>query len=510
MAVKSTLAFALLASAMPLVSPCALDAPRPAPDAAAPALAIDSRPARMPAAAPNVQPLSAIPTPAAAAAAPTPATAGAQAPSVPPAMSAQSPTSTSPPASVQTKVGKAPVAPPEPIRLSDDPRPTLSPATFVATMQAAERFRAIVDAGGWPLVPGEVTRAKPGDRGPAITSLRRRLAVAGDLRAQDQASGEFDEGLGLAIKRFQARHGLEETGIVGPRTLVHLNISAEQRMRQLQASAARLMGSRFPFGDRYIAVNIPSAAVEAVDHGTVAHRYVAVVGKRDRPSPLVETRVTAINFNPTWTVPVSLIKKDIIPHVRKDPAYLAKMRIRLFDSNGVEIDPNTIDWSTDRAANYTVRQDSGIANSLGEVRIDMPNRHSVYMHDTPSKGLFSRSMRAQSSGCVRVSGVKGLAAWLLEGAPGPSGVGSSWGKAEIDAAIAGGTRIDARPFRPVPVVWTYLTGYATPDGTAHFRDDVYGLDEASSPAPVPAASGAEAAKPLTIDALVTSSIGPPR
>ena len=362
-------------------------------------------------------------------------------------------------------------------------------------MQAADRYRALAEAGGWKSVPNEIVRAKPGERGAAVAALRQRLATETDLAEADRSGVGYDEPLAAALRRFQARHGLEETGLVGPRTLFHLNVTAATRLRQLQASAARLLGSKFPFGERYVAVNIPSATVEAVDHWSVARRYVAVVGKRERASPQVETRVTSVNFNPTWTVPVSLIKKDIIPHVRKDPLYLAKMKIRLFDAAGTEVDPGTIDWSTDRPASYTMRQDSGEKNSLGEVRLDMPNRHAVYMHDTPSKGLFARTMRAQSSGCVRVAGVKDLVAWLLEGSAGPAGPGSAWGAVEIESAIAGGRRIDARLARPVPVAWVYMTGYASPDGTVHFRDDIYGLDETAPPAP-----GA-------LDPLVTSSIG---
>lgn len=398
---------------------------------------------------------------------------------------------------------KAPTPPPEPIRLSDDPRPAFGPDTLAATLKAGERYQAIADAGGWPSVPSSVTRLKSGDEAPAVAVLRKRLAVTGDLADHDAAGPHFDETLTAGIRRFQARHGLEETGLVGPRTLVHLNIGAAQRVRQIQASAGRLAGSKFAFGDRYIAVNIPSAAVEAVERGVVARRYVAIVGRPERPSPQVETRVTSVNFNPTWTVPVSIIKKDIIPHVRKDPAYLAKMRIRLFDAQGQEIDPNTIDWSTNQAAGYTVRQDSGSDNSLGEIRIDMPNRHSVYMHDTPSKRLFARAMRAQSSGCVRVSGVKGLAAWLLEATPGPAGQG--WSALDIETAIAAGRRVDARLSKPVPVAWIYMTGYGTPDGGVHFRDDVYALDE---PRPETKPEPAIAAKPA--EPLVTSSIAPVR
>ncbi len=410
-------------------------------------------------------------------------------PAAPPA--AQSPT-------IAGIAGAPAAAIPEPVKLSDDPRPTLGPGTFVATMNAAEHYREIVEAGGWVTVPNAATLLKPGQHAPAVAALRRRLAITQDLAAEAQTGDVFDDAIAAGLKRFQLRHGLEETGLVGPRTLAELNVPASARLHQIRASAARLMGSRFPFGERYVTVNIPSATVEAVQGGTVARRYVAIVGKTDRPSPVVATRITNVNWNPTWTVPVSLIRKDIIPHMRQDPGYLARMKIRVLDGHGAEIDPKTIDWQTEQAANYMLRQDPGVDNSLGEVRLDMPNKFAVYMHDTPSKKLFARNARMQSSGCVRVAGVRDLARWLLEGTPGPAGPGSAWGPAEVDAAIASGQRQDVKIAKPVPVAWVYLTAYVTPDGLVQFRDDVYGLD-----GPDPALGEAPAP---TIDSLVTGSV----
>ncbi len=380
-------------------------------------------------------------------------------------------------------------------RMSQDTTPTLTPATFLDTLRAAERYQALVEAGGWPSLPPDLA-VKPGERNPAIPTLRRHLVLTEDLAPGGPETDQLDPGLVAGLKRFQARHNLPETGLLGRQTVAALNVPAGVRQRQLSASANRLIGSSFPFGDRYVVVNIPSAAVEAVDHGSVARRYVAVVGKPDRASPMVETRITNINFNPTWTVPVSLIKKDIIPHMRKDPGYLAKMHIRMLDGQGQEVQPTAVDWSTERAVNYTLRQDPGFDNSLGQVRIDMPNRHAVYMHDTPSKGLFSRDVRFHSSGCVRVADVKALVGWLLDGTPGPNGPGSAWGPMEIETGIATGERRDIKLAKPIPVTFVYLTGYATPDGRVHFRDDVYGLD-----------SGKDTGKPG--DVAVTGAIAKP-
>ncbi|AWN34926.1 L,D-transpeptidase family protein [Methylobacterium radiodurans] len=360
-------------------------------------------------------------------------------------------------------------------KVSADPTPTLNPRTFLDTLRAAEQYQAYADAGGWEPLPTDLV-LKPGTSHPAVPSLRHHLTLTGDLPADAPPSDRLDPPLVAALTAFQARHGLPETGLLGRQTIAALNVPASVRQRQLAASAQRLMGSNFPFGERYVVVNIPSAVVEAVEKGQVARRYVAVVGSPDKATPSVETRITDVNFNPTWTVPISVVKNEIIPRMRKEPGYLAKNHIRILGPGGVEVDPTTLDWNTNKAANYTLRQDPGFDNSLGQVRIDMPNRHAVYMHDTPSKSLFGRSVRFHSHGCVRVGQVKEFVGWLLQGTEGPNGSGSSWGPIEIETGIADGERRDIKLPKPVPVTFVYLTGYATPDGRAHFRDDIYGLD----------------------------------
>ena len=363
-------------------------------------------------------------------------------------------------------------------RVSQDPSPTLHPSSFVATLQVADTYLRIDEAGGWPaLMPGR--DMKEGERGPLVALLRKRLAVAGDLPAAEEAGDVFDETLTRAVKRFQMRHGLPETGLVGPLTVKAMNVPAATRFRQLTASAQRLAGSAFPFGERYVVVNIPAASVEAVENGAVARRFTAVVGRPERASPTIEARIQTVNLNPTWTVPVSIVKSDIIPAVRKDPAYLEKAKMRILDGQGQEVDPASLDWSSLKPAAYLFRQDASAKNSLGQVRIDMPNKLAVYMHDTPAKGLFARSDRFHSSGCVRVEDVVGFAEWLLEGAPG------GWTRPVLEAGIAIGLRKDVRLPKAIPVAWVYMTGWASADGTAHFRDDVYGID-----APKPVAEAA--------------------
>jgi murein L,D-transpeptidase YcbB/YkuD len=449
----------------------------PAPNSTAPG-SVETAPLAAPAAAP------AAPAPAAQPAAPVPAAAptpAAPAPAAPVTVQA---------APEKPKPKPKPPAPPREMALSDDPTPVLQPETFFTTAKASERYAAIVDAGGWPVVPGALS---PGAKGPAVAALRRRLAIEGDIIGAEANGAAWTPALTAAVKRFQFRNGLKQTGIVAGATLRAMNVPANVRFKQLASSAQRLAGMSFPFGDKYVAVNIPSTAVDAVENNHVVHRYAAIVGGPDHQSPQIVAKIVAINLNPTWTVPVSIIKNEIIPKMRKQPNYLARARIRILNGRGEEINPGSIDWNSDKATNYTLRQDSGVGNSLGLIRIAMPNPDAVYMHDTPSRNLFVNDYRFLSHGCVRVQGVYDLAAWLLQGVPVNSAApadpllasaaatigstsGGGWTGQMIQQRIATGAREDIKLPKPVPVIWVYMTGWASADGTVHFRDDVYNVD----------------------------------
>jgi L,D-transpeptidase YcbB len=365
----------------------------------------------------------------------------------------------------------APPAPPRETALSDDPQPTLRPDTFFATAKASERYSAIVDAGGWPT---DIVAVGPGAKGPAVAKLRKRLAIEGYLDAAQASSLAWDANLTAAVKRFQSHMGLRQSGVVSGATLKALNVPAKERFNELASSANRLAGQNFSFDVRYVVVNLPSTSVETVENGRVVRRYVAIVGDPEHPSPEIAAQIQVINLNPTWTVPSSIIKKEIIPRMQRDPGYLTRAKIRILDGSGQEINPRSINWNTERAANYTLRQDSGAGNSLGSIRIGMPNNLAVYMHDTPSKGLFGADYRFLSHGCVRVQGVYDYAAWLLQGTPG--GPGGAWDRPGLEAKIKEGAPYDIKLAKAVPVIWVYLTGWSNGDGPAEFRDDVYGVD----------------------------------
>jgi murein L,D-transpeptidase YcbB/YkuD len=208
----------------------------------------------------------------------------------------------------------------------------------------------------------------------------------------------------------------------------------------------------------------------------VASRHAAVVGKPERPTPELSSKIQEINFNPYWYVPRTIIQKDLIPKAQafaqKGQDMLAAYRMQAFDAAGNPLDPRQINWFGPEVYNYNFRQLPWEENSLGFVKINFPNKDSVYMHDTPLKSLFGKAIRFESSGCVRVHNVETLVAWLLRDNPG-------WSYQRIVSMKETREQVDVKLTKPVPVYLAYITGWATPDGIVHFGKDIYGLDGAA-------------------------------
>jgi murein L,D-transpeptidase YcbB/YkuD len=351
--------------------------------------------------------------------------------------------------------------------LAQSGEPVLDPQSAQRTDDALKRYRAIAAKGGWPMIPAEAKYAA-GLEGPDVELLRRRLVITGDLFTVE-SSGPYNDELIAGVKRFQLRNGLLATGLVGPRTLAALNVPAEKRVQQLEASIQRMQAIGFKFGERYVVVNIPAAYAEAIEGDKVVRRYRVIVGKSEKPSPTVTSQINNVNLNPTWTVPSSITKHEISARMRKDPGYLARMHMQVLDGRGNALDPASVDWSEGKMPDVIVRQDPGEWNALGRLRIDMPNSYAVYMHDTNQRNLFANDLRFDSHGCVRVDNVRDLAAWLLKDTP-------NWDRAQIDAGIATNQRQDIKLTKSVPVAWIYLTAWMSRDGVVQFRNDVYDQD----------------------------------
>jgi murein L,D-transpeptidase YcbB/YkuD len=354
------------------------------------------------------------------------------------------------------------------IHMPESSLPTLSPATVATTEQAIGKYEGIVASGGWPVVP-PVEKLRLGMRHASVPALRKRLTLAGDLGASGGDQDVFDSYVDAAVRRFQVRHGINEDGIVRKQEFDALNIPAPVRLSQLKTNLDRLKKETKGLNGRYVVCNLPAAQIEAIEDNVAVTRHTAVVGKPDRPSPDINSRIIEVNFNPYWTVPVSIVRRDLIPKMQEEPDYLGKNHIRIFDMHNTELQPSQINWYSNEAVNFRFKQDPGAFNSLGSIRINFPSKDGVYMHDTPLKNLFGEDMRFHSSGCVRVQNVRELVDWLLRDTPG-------WSRPEIDAVIQSGDRKDARLKKPVPLHWVYVTAWATPDGVVQFRDDIYNRD----------------------------------
>ena len=351
--------------------------------------------------------------------------------------------------------------------------PTLAPETVQHTELAVARYEQVVANGGWSQVPLN-DRLRTGARNPAVLALRQRLKLAGDLDPAAVENDVYDSYVETAVRRFQARHGLSADGRPGKLTFDALNVPADQRLSQLKTNLARLRAFDTKSAQRFVVCNIPAAQLEAIENGTVMSRHTAVVGKPDRPSPDINSRIVEINFNPYWTVPVSIVRKDLIPKMQAEPDYLTKNKIRILDPKNNELTPAQINWFSEEAVNYKFKQDPGDLNSLGSIRINFPSPHGVYMHDTPYKNLFGEDVRFHSSGCMRIQNVRDLVSWMLSET-------SGWSRIEIDEVIKSGERKDARLKTPVPLHWIYVTAWSTADGVAQFRDDIYNRDGLSPP-----------------------------
>ena len=300
--------------------------------------------------------------------------------------------------------------------------------------------------------------------------MRQRLTISGDLPPQQVGFSEiFDSYVEAAVRRFQVRHGLLATGVVEKPLFDIMNVTAETRLQQLETNLIRVRSMSGFLGERFVFVNIPAAEMEVVEGGRVVQRHNAVVGQITRQTPILSSKINEVIFYPYWHVPVSIIRKDLIPHMQKDPNYLADEHIRIFDNKGREIDPTTINWESDDAAKFAFRQDPGEINAMATIKINFPNQYDVYMHDTPFRNLFGDNQRFHSSGCMRIQNVRDVVIWLLRDTP-------NWSEQQVDAAIAAGNNNEVHLKTPVPVYTNYITAWATHEGVIHFRDDIYGRD----------------------------------
>ncbi|MBU2304473.1 MAG: L,D-transpeptidase family protein, partial [Alphaproteobacteria bacterium] len=245
------------------------------------------------------------------------------------------------------------------IQSIDTVEPILSYDTVNNLHMAIAQYEPFVARGGWEQVPQETYGVTMGVSRDGVVQLKRRLLASADMPMVENVDQTFDAPTDAALRRFQARHGLQVNGQVDEATWYALNVPAETRLHQLRLNLLRVEAMAPALADRYVVVNIPAAFIEVVEGGMVQRRHTAVVGRIDRQTPILKSRIHQINFNPYWNVPVSIIRRDLIKYMNENPNYLTEQQIRIFDAGGQELQPTQINWQTEEAVNYSFRQDPG-------------------------------------------------------------------------------------------------------------------------------------------------------
>ena len=323
--------------------------------------------------------------------------------------------------------------------------------------------------GGWTQIPdGPVL--KPGMTDPRVPLIRQRLIESKDMEPTGHEGDVYDGSLVLALQYFQFRMGLETDGVIGPATLGQLNITVDERIRQVELNLERRRWMQADFGNPYIFVNLADQVIKVVDDEKTVHAAVVQVGKPYHRTPVFSDEMEYLDFHPYWNVPFSIATNEYLPKLQRDPYALQSQNIRVLMDGNV-VDPGGLPWNSYSRSHFPVRlrQDPGSRNALGRVKFMFPNRFNIYIHDTPAQSNFARASRYFSHGCIRVEDPLALAGVIL----GMQGVSRD----EINDIIAGGQRRVVRLETPIPVHVVYLTVWVNKDGSVHYRRDVYGRDD---------------------------------
>jgi murein L,D-transpeptidase YcbB/YkuD len=343
---------------------------------------------------------------------------------------------------------------------------------YTALKAALAKYRALKAAGGWPPIPAGPT-LKLGVHDERVALLRRRLSATGDLTpASSDRAPIFDSTVEKAVKIFQRRHGLTADGSIGPVTLAALNVPVEERIQQLRVNLERGRWVLHNLESTFLMVNVAGYHAHYVKDGQVVWQGRAQVGKPYRQTPSFKAGMTYLVFNPTWTVPPTILVEDYLPTLRQDAGYLQRKGLKVIDRTGRVIDPRQVDWSSYSANHspYLLRQDPGPKNALGRVKFIFPNGHTIFLHDTPSQALFNRPERAFSSGCIRVENALELARLLLDN-------DMVWNREAIARVVQSGKTRTVLLQTPIPVLLLYWTAWVGADGRVNFRDDLYDRDK---------------------------------
>jgi murein L,D-transpeptidase YcbB/YkuD len=306
----------------------------------------------------------------------------------------------------------------------------------------------------------------PNDSSTSIIDIKKRLIYWKDLQAKDSLTTIYDSETVDAVKKFQTRHGLITDGIVGKGTIEALNFSKKQRKEQIIANLERWKWFPRAMGNEYIIINIPDYKLTLIKNTDTIRTHKVIVGRAERKTPILSSKLTKVIFNPTWTVPPTILREDVIPAVLKNRSYLSTSNIKIYDKNGNVVSPDN--WELSNAKNYRYVQTPGTYNSLGMVKLIFPNRFSVYLHDTNHRDFFTKTNRSLSSGCVRVENPLELTEYLLDDA-------TNWDLEKITETLKNRKTKNASIKKDVFFHLLYWTAWSD-KSTLFFRDDIYNLD----------------------------------
>lgn len=320
------------------------------------------------------------------------------------------------------------------------------------------------------------TSIEPGERSDRIGALRVRLAVALDLGDAPPPEGDealYDATLVEAVKKFQRRWGLVEDGVVGGATREALNEEPEELARQIAVNMERWRWLPNDLGERHALVNIAAFSIEVKERGETVLSMRVVVGRPYRQTPVFSSRITHLVLNPSWTVPETIAKEDVLPAVRKNVSYLEEKHLRVLDGwsqDAPEVDPRSIHWNSVSPQRYRFRQDPGPWNALGRIKFLLPNSNDIYLHDTPERSLFGKASRVFSSGCIRLEKPLDLMKYLVAH-------DTRLKLPEVEEVLASGKETILRLSDPLPIHILYWTAWVDDSGALNFRKDIYLRDE---------------------------------
>ncbi len=348
---------------------------------------------------------------------------------------------------------------------------------YEALRSAMNRYRAMHNHPAWgvalPAVPGR--SLKSGEAYDGLDLIAARLIALGDLAAEAAVGERYEAALVDGIMRFQERHGLEADGVIGPATLAQLNVTPEQRVRQMALTLERLRWTPLRYGPRMIVVNIPEFMLRAYelkgDDIELDLEMRVVVGRAlDTRTPIFLEEMRFIEFSPYWNVPPSIARSETLPRLRRDPGYFTRQGFEFVSRDGAVVTDLTGDAiDAVQRGEWRIRQRPGRSNALGDIKFIFPNDQNIYLHHTPSPQLFSRVRRDFSHGCIRVEAPVELAQFVLRNKP-------EWTPARIEEAMRGGKSRTLRLDEPIPVLIAYGTVVVKDDGKVFFFPDIYQQD----------------------------------